>query len=136
VLKNLRYFAAALGMRGWRREDAVVRVVKEVDLVAYADQPVSRASGGQYSRVSPAVALLNRPDLLVMDEPTGWSSTASPRRAPRSRGSPHRPRRTSLIGRAAPLFPLAGRRPRPAVMGVGHRTLWVPSPMAERWPGV
>ncbi|WP_235614512.1 ABC transporter ATP-binding protein [Streptomyces ambofaciens] len=70
VLENLRYFAAALGMRGWRREDAVVRVVKEVDLAAYADQPVSRLSGGQYSRVSLAVALLNRPDLLVMDEPT------------------------------------------------------------------
>ncbi|MGW0537010.1 ABC transporter ATP-binding protein [Streptomyces sp. NPDC003032] len=70
VLENLRYFAAALGMRGWRREDSVVRVVKEVDLASYADKQVTRLSGGQYSRVSLAVALLNRPDLLVMDEPT------------------------------------------------------------------
>ncbi len=70
VLENLRYFSAALGLRGWRRENAVVRVVKEVDLADWADQPVGRLSGGQYSRVSLAVALLGSPELLVMDEPT------------------------------------------------------------------
>ncbi|MFE6488326.1 ABC transporter ATP-binding protein, partial [Streptomyces sp. NPDC057757] len=69
VLKNLRYFAAALGMRGRRWEDAVVRVVKEVDLAGYVDKLVQRLSGGQYSRVPLAVALPNQADLLVVDEP-------------------------------------------------------------------
>jgi ABC-2 type transport system ATP-binding protein len=66
VRENLTFFARVLGADG----DAVDRAVATVDLGGHADTVVGRLSGGQRSRASLAVALLNTPDLLVLDEPT------------------------------------------------------------------
>ncbi len=66
VAQNLRYFARVVGAPA----SDVERVIAEVDLGEQAKTIASELSGGQLSRVSLAAAMLGKPQLLVLDEPT------------------------------------------------------------------
>lgn len=66
VAENLRYFGRVYGVANGRPAE----VASAVGLTSHLGQAVSRLSGGQRARVSLATALLNSPEVLVLDEPT------------------------------------------------------------------
>jgi ABC-2 type transport system ATP-binding protein len=66
VRENARYFASLYGL-GAAEADQTIR---DVGLAGQAKQLVSTLSGGQHSRASLACALVSRPEILVLDEPT------------------------------------------------------------------
>ncbi len=63
---NLKFFASLLKLQ----DSDVERVLDVVGMTNRKDDVVSELSGGLKRRLNLAVALLNRPELLILDEPT------------------------------------------------------------------
>jgi ABC-2 type transport system ATP-binding protein len=66
VRENASYFASLYGLGRAEADEAIERV----GLARQADQLITTLSGGQHSRASLAAALVSRPEVLVLDEPT------------------------------------------------------------------
>lgn len=68
--QNVQWFARLYGVPRSERADRVDQALVAMDLIDVADRLASSYSGGMVRRLEVAQALVNRPSLLVLDEPT------------------------------------------------------------------
>lgn len=68
--QNVAWFARLYGVPRSERADRVDQALGAMDLIEVADRLASSYSGGMVRRLEVAQALVNRPSLLMLDEPT------------------------------------------------------------------
>ena len=68
VRQNLRVFGRLYAVPAL--EERIVELARELDLADFLDRQAGRLSAGQKTRVALAKALINSPQVLLLDEPT------------------------------------------------------------------
>lgn len=68
VRQNLRVYGHLYGIRELER--CIGQLSEQLDLSELLDRPVGQLSAGQKTRIALAKSLINRPELLLLDEPT------------------------------------------------------------------
>lgn len=71
VLENVMLPLKIAGVTGKRRRELALTAIKAVDLESKAQNKANNLSGGQKQRVCIARALVNEPQIIFADEPTG-----------------------------------------------------------------
>jgi ABC-2 type transport system ATP-binding protein len=77
VAQNLRVFGLIYGVKDLPAR--IQTVIEQFDLVTFRDTKCGLLSSGENTRVSLAKAMINRPDLLLLDEPTASLDPAAAR---------------------------------------------------------
>jgi ABC-2 type transport system ATP-binding protein len=67
---NLAFFGALYGLSGRTLQERINAVLEIVAMSERARDPVQSFSGGMKRRINLAIALINQPQLLILDEPT------------------------------------------------------------------
>ena len=72
IKKNLEFFLKAMGWKNKSEIDVrIAEVIAQVDLPEVLQKMPHQLSGGEQQRIAIARALLNKPQILFADEPTG-----------------------------------------------------------------
>ncbi len=71
VLENVKLPMAITGIKNSKKREMAMEVLKRVGLGEKADRLPDQLSGGEQERVAIARAIVNKPPILLADEPTG-----------------------------------------------------------------
>jgi ABC-2 type transport system ATP-binding protein len=78
--ENLTFWGKMYGLRGEALKQRVDKVLEVIELADRQKERVGKYSGGMKRRVNIGIALLNTPELIIMDEPTVGIDPQSRRR--------------------------------------------------------
>jgi drug efflux transport system ATP-binding protein len=79
VRENMDFYADLFGISGNERTALMARLLKMTRMEPFQDRPAGKLSGGMKQKLSLMCALLHRPEVLFLDEPTNGVDPVSRR---------------------------------------------------------
>ncbi|WP_201582879.1 ribosome-associated ATPase/putative transporter RbbA [Psychrobacter jeotgali] len=70
VYENVEFHARLFGLDAHERRARIARLLEATGLDPFPDRPAGKLSGGMKQKLSLCCALVNNPELLILDEPT------------------------------------------------------------------
>jgi ABC-2 type transport system ATP-binding protein len=70
VSENVNFYADIFGLKGAEREERIDRLLRFAGLTEFGERRASHLSGGMQKKLALACALLHKPEIIFLDEPT------------------------------------------------------------------